>query len=794
MSDANRDLLFGLIALQNGMIDQSHLVAAFQAWTLAKDRSLAEHLIGRGDLEADQRAIIEAMVGLHLKKHAGSTEKSLAAIPAGASTRRTLARITDRDLGASLALLPPATDGDGVISRVSDRTGTFTGVKLEETDPGPEPPIVTRGGSPLDGSAGRYQLVSEIARGGMGAVLKGRDPELGRDLALKVLLEQHRERADLVDRFVEEAQICGQLQHPGIVPVYELGALPDRRPFFAMKLVKGQTLAALLAQRAGRESPDPARRLTEGLQPLDDLPRFLSIFEAVCQTVAYAHARGVIHRDLKPSNVMVGSFGEVQVMDWGLAKVLPRDGQPARAPKTPSVHETVVATLRSKGDSDLSEAGSVLGTPAYMAPEQARGETEVVARQADVFALGSILCEVLTGSSAFGGTTAMEILRAAGRADTAAAIDRLARCKADDELIALARDCLAAEPEDRPSDAGVVSGRLTAYLAGVQERLRAAELARAAESARAEEAEAKASAERRARSLTRALAATVLLAAGLVGTGWRWVELDRLNRGREATAHVNAAVQEATRLRGQAQGAAVGDLAPWDAALAAAEKARELLVAGVEPGLRKQVEELAGEVVAERGRAAEVAEAAARDRRLIDRLTDIRSARADDRLGDNTDAAYREAFREVGIDPDALAPEKAGRRIKARPPEIATALAMALDDWAAVRRDLLKDAAGAKRLATAARSADTDPWRDQLRDALEIADRPARLARLTALAASVEAEARPPISFDLLGKALGDVGTPAAAESVLRRGVRAHPGDLWLNYDLARTLEKLAPG
>ena len=228
MAHANRDLLFGLIALQNGMIDQSQLVAAFQAWTLEKDRPLAEHLVGRGDLEADQRAIIEAMVGLHLKKHAGNAEKSLAAIPSAASTRQTLERIADRDLAASLALLPPATDGDGAISRITDRTGSFAGVNLDRDRSGPgaadrdEMDV-----PPIDGSAGRYQLLGEIARGGMGAVLKGRDPDLNRDLALKVLLDQHRDRADLVDRFVEEAQICGQLQHPGVVPVYELGTLPD---------------------------------------------------------------------------------------------------------------------------------------------------------------------------------------------------------------------------------------------------------------------------------------------------------------------------------------------------------------------------------------------------------------------------------------------------------------------------------------------------------------------------------------------------------------------------------------
>ena len=267
----------------------------------------------------------------------------------------------------------------------------------------------------------------------------------------------------------------------------------------------------------------------------------------------------------------------------------------------------------------------------------------------------------------------------------------------------MARECLAAEPKDRPADAGIVAGRITGYLAGVQERLRAAELARAAEAARAQEAEAKAAAERRARRLTRALAATVLIAAGVFGAGWRWVELDRLNRQREATARVNAVVQQATQRRGQAHGAAVGDLAPWDAAVAAADKARDLLVAGVEPGVRKQVEELVAAIAAERGRAAAAADEAARDRRLVDRLTDIRSARADDRQGDGTDVAYGDAFREADIDVDVLTAEEAGRRIKARPAEIATALAMTLDDWAAVRRDLLKDAAGAARLAAVAR-------------------------------------------------------------------------------------------
>jgi serine/threonine-protein kinase len=222
------------------------------------------------------------------------------------------------------------------------------------------------------------------------------------------LLESNQGHPEVVRRFIEEAQIGGQLQHPGIVPVYELGAFADRRPYFAMKLVKGQTLSSLLAKRTATPSLLPlgegARRADEGLaragEPApsprpspggrggrtSDLPRFLAIFEQVCQTVAYAHARGVIHRDLKPSNVMVGAFGEVQVMDWGLAKVLPRDGADDE-PTPPDVPEAAVTTVRSGSGTDASHLGSILGTPSYMAPEQARGELDLVDERADVLVL-----------------------------------------------------------------------------------------------------------------------------------------------------------------------------------------------------------------------------------------------------------------------------------------------------------------------------------------------------------------------------------------------------------------------
>ena len=226
----------------------------------------------------------------------------------------------------------------------------------------------------------------------------------------------------------------------------------------------------------------------------------------------------------------------------------------------------------------------------------------------------------------------------------------------------------------------------------------------------------------------------MLLAGLLGGAGWRWVELKRLERVREASGRVNVALQAATRLRGLAQGAAVGDLGPWELAAVAAEKARELLEPGVEPALRKQVEDLAAELAAERQQAEAAAQAADRDRRLLDRLVDIRSAEADDQGGWSTDAAYADAFREAGLDVAALSAEEAAKRIRARPPEVVTALAASVDDWAAIRRDRKKNRAGAAALSALAGAADPDTWRLGLRRAVDLPEPAARLEALRRLA------------------------------------------------------------
>jgi serine/threonine protein kinase/tetratricopeptide (TPR) repeat protein len=393
---------------------------------------------------------------------------------------------------------------------VSSVVGSFPRVLLREVRSDPLRPEF-RPASPevIAGQAerGKYQILGEIARGGMGAVLRGRDADLGRDLAVKVLLEEHRCDPGLVHRFIEEAQINGQLQHPGIVPVYDLGCFADRRPFFTMKLVRGQTLSALLDARTSAD---------------EDRPRFLAVFDAVCQTMAYAHTRGVVHRDLKPSNVMVGHFGEVQVMDWGLAKVLHVGGD-ADEPRQagPGSEDGRIRTARSGSDLHASRAGSVLGTPAYMPPEQARGQVRDVNERADVFALGAILCDILTGAPPYAAETHYEARRMASAGELSPAFDRLDSSGANSELVELAKRCLAPAAVDRPRDAGEVSRDMTTYLTGVQERLRAAEIGRA-------EAHARTVEERKRRSLQGRMAAAIMvsLLAGIVGVATQWTRAE----------------------------------------------------------------------------------------------------------------------------------------------------------------------------------------------------------------------------------------------------------------------------
>ena len=307
---------------------------------------------------------------------------------------------------------------------------------------------------------GRYLIGGEIGRGGVGAVHEAWDYQLQREVAIKVLLDEHRGKAEVVRRFMEEARITSRLQHPGIVPIHEIGFSPDAQPFFVMGLVRGRTLKQVLGTR---------------LQLAEELPALLSILLHVYQTIAYAHRNGVIHRDLKPANIMVGAFGVVKVMDWGLAKVL---GEPELADAVTAAQGAAELTLRCQHrqpttvDSDLSgtRLGTVFGTPAYLPPEQARGEIHRIDKRSDVFGLGAILCEIVTGHPPYTGSDAIEIYKKATAADTTESIDRLNSCAAPLDLISLAKWCLSSDPTDRPVDATEVVEVIEAHMNSDQRR------------------------------------------------------------------------------------------------------------------------------------------------------------------------------------------------------------------------------------------------------------------------------------------------------------------------------------
>jgi serine/threonine-protein kinase len=521
-----------------------------------------------------------------------------------------------------------------------------------------------------------------------------------------------------------------------------------------MKLVRGRTLSSLLAERRS---------------PAHDLPRFLSIFEAICQTVAYAHARSVIHRDLKPSNVMVGSFGEVQVMDWGLAKVLKGAGLAEESPTRPAAEEGAVATARSGSDVDESQAGSALGTPAYMAPEQAAGALERVDRRSDVFGLGSILCEVLTGQAVYTGRGAPEVVRKAMRGETAEALARLEGCGAEAGLIALAKDCLAVGPEDRPRDAGRVAERMTAYLAGVQERVQAAERARAVAVARAIE-------ERRRRKVQLALAASVLALTTLGGLSTTYY----LQQQQARAAAGQRVIDQVATLHDQAL-ARPEEIRRWEVALAAVEQADP---AG---DSRTKAQLLALQEAIRAG-----LDGAERDARVRQQLVEVR-ANQQDVGAEGTDAVYAAAYRAAGLDLEALEPAEFARRLRLQGEAAVIELSAFLDHWSVVRRWAGRPVAAWRKPLEAARRADPEPYRDRLRGVLLAEDRKPQAEALKALATAREAAELPAPTAVLLGNTLADLGQAEAAVALLRGAAGRHPGDVWVNYVLARALEGLRP-
>jgi tetratricopeptide (TPR) repeat protein/tRNA A-37 threonylcarbamoyl transferase component Bud32 len=352
-----------------------------------------------------------------------------------------------------------------------------------------------------------YELLDEIGRGGMGVVYRARDTALDRDVAVKLLSDRFPADSPAAQRFLSEARITGQLQHPGIPAVHQVGNIADGRPFLAMKLIKGRTLEAILKSET--------RFLQETGFLGADRGRLLAIFEAVCQAVGYAHAHRVIHRDLKPANVMVGAFGEVQVMDWGLAKVLNEEAPATADAQTAEQTQAWTQVSPTPETDSHTQAGSLVGTPAFIAPEQALGEINKVNERADVFGLGALLAVILTGKPPYVGETHESVRVQAARGKLEDCFARLDASGAEPELLALCKKCLAFEPADRPADAGAVAAAVAGLRAAADERARRAELERVR--VEGEQATALAQAAERRKRRRLALGAAAVLAVAAVG-------------------------------------------------------------------------------------------------------------------------------------------------------------------------------------------------------------------------------------------------------------------------------------
>ena len=427
----DRNLLVGILALQLDLITQPQLIAAMQAWMLAKSNSLEVLLENQKAITQDERAFLAALVDKHLSLHNNNVEESLAALSSIDSVRKGLTALDDSDLDQTLSM----------VSALKGRRA------WQEND---DPDATTLNtGSALSGE--RFRILRPHARGGLGQVSVAEDRELNREVALKEIQGRYADDAESRVRFKVEAEVTGQLEHPGIVPVYSLGQTEDGRPFYVMRFIKGDSLKEAIRQlysESFQKAPAEDRRMM--------LRKLLRRLVDVCNAIEYAHSRGILHRDLTPGNIMLGKYGETLVVDWGLAKHI------GRTEKHEGNDEKSVVPLSGDGSS-ATRLGSVVGTLAFMSPEQAEGRVDELGPPSDVYCLGTTLYSILTGHNPIRRSSEFEMLQTISRGDIVP-VSR-ANSEIDPALAAICTKAMALKQVNRYPTAAALGDDLERWLA-----------------------------------------------------------------------------------------------------------------------------------------------------------------------------------------------------------------------------------------------------------------------------------------------------------------------------------------
>ena len=466
-SQRDRQLLFGVLCVQCGLITSEQLVEAAGGWTVDRSRGLAQRLEDAALLSPEDRCRIEGVVDISVRAHDGDTSRTLSSFGGD--------RVVTESFGGAVTMEAP---GEATVIQSDADAPTLTPSLVTDCPP-TEGIVDVPGDGESDAAvtseaAGRYVHLdtgrlfgkkerlrtvraedAELGRGGMGRVLLAFDHHVGRDVAIKELLPGTAgggssltprspmvRSGQLVARFLREARVTGQLEHPSIVPVYELGRRSDGTLYYAMKLVRGRTLRQAIA-----ESSSLPQRLM-----------LLSHVADLCYAVAYAHSRGVINRDIKPDNIMLGEFGETLVLDWGLAKVLGKEDLRGRE----IVREIEQVDAAASGKT----VAQFLGTPNYMPPEQASGRLDEVDERADVWSIGAVLYQTLTGLPPFTGLNAFEVVSKV-RTDSVLPVHEV-QPDAPAELAAIAMRCLERRRERRYQSAREVAEDIGRYQSGAR--------------------------------------------------------------------------------------------------------------------------------------------------------------------------------------------------------------------------------------------------------------------------------------------------------------------------------------